>query len=247
MNPSASSIPAGPNWAGATGSQADLCCCCSSLITLIIFSRIPILRSFWKIQGCLCTGLLQKYSVAPLPADGWGSGRAAAAAARGVGKSLPSPSSWERRKPPGNCSQMGLAFQKCWELRVPAGDSLASIIGTGNAGDQGSCSRGLLFQSLCIYLFCFILIIFNNFSECSLGIFFLFGDLRKAGAEGKYYQPSWDFYHMQEFHSRSSAVPVTTLHPHSYTAKAKKRVFFGRSALGSTAAWLFPGPAAISM
>lgn len=73
-------------------------------------------------------------------------------------------------------------------------------------------------------------IIFNTFSECTLAPFFLVRDLSKAGAEGKYYQPSWDFYHVQGF--CGSPVPTGTIHPHSHTDKAKKRVCSGHSAPG---------------
>lgn len=55
--------------------------------------------------------------------------------------------------------------------------------------------------------------------------------MSKAGAEGKYYQPSWDFYHVQGF--CGSPVPAGTIHPHSHTDKAKERVCSGHSALGA--------------
>lgn len=44
-------------------------------------------------------------------------------------------------------------------------------------------------SSLSVYLFCFILIIFNSFSECSLGPFFLIQGLEESW-EGKYYRIS---------------------------------------------------------
>lgn len=133
-----------------------------------------------------------------------------------------------RRRPLGNCSLMGSVFQKSWELHaaIPAISPAASV------QEAGLVQPGFISSVSLHYLFYFNYF-FNSFSECSLRLFFLVRDSRKAGAEGKYYQPSWDVYYMQEFHVRSSPMAVTTLHLYSHAAKAKKRLFSGHSPWGA--------------
>lgn len=55
--------------------------------------------------------------------------------------------------------------------------------------EAGTCASKINFFNLSAFIwFDFFKIIFNSFSECSLGPFFLVRDLSKAGAERKYYQ-----------------------------------------------------------